>query len=287
MKATCRKISWPSTMPRATSERPSARPRVVSARRSAIGRPRPSIRSAMLTPGCGPRAEQLARGLVGVGKRAGGLEAGQRHRQLVEEMVGHEAGDLGAVERDQQHIPLARCLPASTSARTAWPDRAPAGARRRGAAAGRRAGRSSAAGGAGGKRRAAAFAARTRPVGVDPHPGHAGRREARRRGGRVGHALDPPQQSARPLRGRDDAPAVGGRLGRDAVGARLAGQPVEAGAGSSAQGSSGPRRGRGGVARDQPAVKVGDEHWLGMALEIARCRCACPGLAAAKARPRA
>ena len=88
--------------------------------------------------GRGALAEQLAGGGVGVGQPAVGLEAGERHRQLVEEVVGHEAGDLGAVERHEQQVAAGR-------RRRAAPPRArrgrsrPARARRRAAAAGRRA----------------------------------------------------------------------------------------------------------------------------------------------------
>ena len=109
-------------MPRAISERPSARPL------GGVGEPLGDRAAEALDQlgdvdaGLGAVAEQLARGAVGVGEPAVGLEPGQRHRQLVEEVVGHEAGDLGAVSgiSSRSRRPSAS---ASTTARTAWPVR--------------------------------------------------------------------------------------------------------------------------------------------------------------------
>ena len=67
--------------------------------------------------GRGAGAEQLAGGVVGVGERPVGLEPGQRHRQILEEMVRHEAGDLGHVERHQQHVAAAVGAGTTTRAR--------------------------------------------------------------------------------------------------------------------------------------------------------------------------
>ena len=58
----------------------------------------------MSAPGRGAVAEELARGLVGVGEPPAGLEPRQRHRQILEEVVGDEARDLGAVQLHEQEV---------------------------------------------------------------------------------------------------------------------------------------------------------------------------------------
>ncbi len=49
-------------------------------------------------------AQKLPGGLVGVGERAARLETRERHRQILEEMVRHEARDLGPVERIEEDV---------------------------------------------------------------------------------------------------------------------------------------------------------------------------------------
>ena len=212
--------------PRAISERPRARPLAVSASRSAIGRPRPSISSAMLAPGRARVAEELAGGLVGVGEPAVGLEAGQRHRQLLEEVVGHEAGDLGAVQRHQQQVAPAVGARGAATARTAWPVAAstctPSGRSGGSARTASRSGRPAPSAAA------AAFGSSDAAVGVDAEPGDAGVREARGAAPAAAAARSSRQSSVRGAGAgdHDAVPLRSGLLDRDAVQARLAGQPV-------------------------------------------------------------
>ena len=51
--------------------------------------------------------QKLSGGLVGVGERAAGFETRERDRQVLEEVVRHKTGDLGAVERVEQNVPRA------------------------------------------------------------------------------------------------------------------------------------------------------------------------------------
>src|SRR5690606_15246102 len=48
--------------------------------------------------------EELARGTVGIDQLTVGLEPGECYRQLFEEVVGDEAGDLGVTEWNEQQV---------------------------------------------------------------------------------------------------------------------------------------------------------------------------------------
>ena len=232
-----------------------------AARRSAGPGPRSGRRCS--TPGSRPGAEQLARGLVGVGQprrsapaarappadpRGNGRARGPRPRPRRAASAARRAG---------RPRPAARC------ARAAWPMPRARG-RRRGAAAGRRAARRRL-----GQRRRRAPARRVArrgsgPRASMPQPRHPRVGEARAAAARAGLALDPPEQAARARGGCTTMrwPPPAPVLDRDAVGAGLAGQPVEV-----ARGVLGPAveridapDARGGIAREGAAVEVGDEH---------------------------
>ena len=172
---------------------------MVSARRSAIGRPRPSISSAMLTPGWARSPSSWRAALVGVGEPAVGLEPGERDRQLVEEVVGHQAGDLGAVERHQQQVAAAVGAGDHHGAHRL----AGAGEQVHAVGAQRQVGEDvvERSGGAGGERGGGGVGREHAPLGVDAQPGHAGRR-------RIGRAA-----RRRARRARCARAARGGRCG--------------------------------------------------------------------------
>ena len=194
MKATCRKTSGPSPVSRGDlgpAERPALRG-VGEPLGDGPAQPLEELGDVGARPGA--VAEQLARGLVGVGEPPAGLEPRQRHRQILEEMVGHEAGDLGAVQRHQQQVAPAVGARHGASARTAWPVAAstctPSG---RSGASARIASRSERPLR---QRRGGGVLFEHLALGVDAQPGEAGMLEARRRRGRQGRALVAPEKRA-------------------------------------------------------------------------------------------
>ena len=213
--------------------------------------------------GLRPLAEERARGLVGVGEPPRGLEPGQRHWQLVEEMIGDEPRDLGAVERHQQEV--------APALRSRHHDRAHrlARAREHVDAVGpeRPVGQQAVElGPAAAERRRRGVRLQHPVVAVDAQPGNAGLVEARDRRAHRRAALEAPEQRPRPGPGDDHALVVAGRLDGDPVQPRLPAHPVahRLGGGPVEQ----PAAAAGRVAAEQAAVEVGQEHRLGVALEV-------------------
>ncbi len=231
----------------------------------------------------GALAEQLPRRLVGVGERAAGLEPRQRHRQLLEEVIGHQARDLGVVQRHQQQV--AAAVGIGEHDRPHRP--AAAGKHVHAVGAERQVGQDLVEigpvpdqGGRGG------VGLEHPALGVDPQPGHPGRGEAGPGLGSCGAALDAPEQGPRTHPADDDAVApVGGILDRHAVQPGLAGQPVAqaarlGGGGLEHVGDAGGR-----VAAQHPAGEIADEDRFGMALEVADAAVAIGRGAAQEADP--
>ena len=264
VKATCRKTSGPSPVSRAISDRPRARPFAVSARRSAMGRPSPSRRSAMSAPGRARSPSKQTRRLVGVGEPPAGLEPRQSDGQILEEMVGHEAGDLGAVQRHQQQVaPAVGAGKGQRAHRLAGGGEHvhPVGAQRRIGEDRVEVGAALHQGGGGG------VLLQHPALGVDAQPGEAGVREARDRGGRRAPALEAPEKRAAAHAGHHHPSAVLGLLHRDAVQPRLAGQPVARRPGGEARLRPGAEGG--GIGAEDATLEVADHDRLAMAVEAA------------------
>ncbi len=215
--------------------------------------------------GRGALAEELAGGGVGVGQPAIGLEAGDRHRQLVEEVVGHQPGDLGAVEGDEQEV--AEAVGAGKHHRThGAPGR---GQQVHAVGPERRVGEHVEPGRTAGERGGGGVRIEDAAVAVEAQPGDAGLAQ-RCRGPRRLDRLDAPEQGATAVAGDDDpAAAVRGQLAGDAVEAGFAGQAVAGGLGAAAGGGQRIAVARGGVAGEHVPGEVGDEHRAERALEMA------------------
>ncbi len=204
-----------------------------------------------LDAGAGAGAEQGAGGAVGVGEAALGGEAGDGDGEFVEEEVGDEARDFGAVEGQEQEVAAAVLAGDDDGAhrRVAAREAVDAvGAERRvgeQAVEGRLAVGEGGCGGVGVEDGAA---------GVEAKPRHAGVAEAGERAGGGGR-LDAPDEAAGGGAGDDDAAAAvgavsGGGAGADGLGG-------EAGAGGLAVGQR--LAAGGGVAGADAAGEVGDE----------------------------
>ena len=214
--------------------------------------------------GPGAVAEKLARRLVGVGEPPAGLEPRQRDGQILEEMVGHEAGDLGAVQRHQQQVaPAVGAGKGQRAHRLAGGGEHvhPVGAQRRIGEDRVEVGAALHQGGGGG------VLFQHPALGVDAQPGEAGVREARDRGGRRAPALEAPEKRAAAHAGHHHPSAVLGLLHRDAVQPRLAGQPVARRPGGEAR--LRPGAAGGGVGAEDATLEVADHDRLAMAVEAA------------------
>ncbi len=214
------------------------------------------------------RAEKLAGGAVGEGEGTVGLEAREGDRQVLEKMVRHEARDLGAVERDEDHI----AQPADITQHDR-PHR-PAGNRRDMHRVGFQRTVTQEIGQRGreraGKLRGGGVRLQHAVLGIEAHPGHRGGGEIGTGGFGGRQALDPPKQAAGAV-AQDGDPfgPVGHGFAGGSVEPGLAAEAVEraAGIGDPSLEQVFLRAGR--IAGADAAGEIGEVDRIDIALEIA------------------